>query len=267
MKKLIKDLIPPFLLRHYHNRKFPWKGDYKTWEDAEKECTGYDSEEIAQTSLASAMLVSKGLFPYERDSVLFDEISYSWPLSTALLYAAQNSKHLTVLDFGGGMGSSYFQNKLFTDAIHDFKWFIVEQRQVVNLSSPLSSERLIFRESISDVLQISKVNFVLFSSVLQYLSDPYTVIDEVIGLYPEIIFFDRLLVVEAERDIITKQTVDDSIYKASYPCRFLNEQKLLKKFEGKYTLISRFESFIKNDGFVAQGYKVREQGLFLKRIS
>ena len=51
---------------------------------------------------------------YERDSVLFDTIRYSWPLLSDLLRAAsEDQNHLSVLDFGGSLGSSYYQNRVF----------------------------------------------------------------------------------------------------------------------------------------------------------
>ena len=55
--------------------------------------------------------VKNGETVYERDSVIFDQIEYSWPVLTGLMCAAaQNSGCLKVLDFGCSLGSSNLEN-------------------------------------------------------------------------------------------------------------------------------------------------------------
>ena len=45
------------------------------------------------------MKVKKGEAVYERDSMIFDQIEYSWPVLFGLMWAAaQNSGYLKVLD-------------------------------------------------------------------------------------------------------------------------------------------------------------------------
>jgi hypothetical protein len=52
--------------------------------------------------------VKTGEAVYERDSVLFDEIQYSFPVIAALLrVASANKGKLNVLDFGGSEKSHY----------------------------------------------------------------------------------------------------------------------------------------------------------------
>ena len=72
------------------------------------------AQDILDKVLAATLKVKQGQAVFERDSVLFDEIEYSWPLLAGLMWAAaSNGGKLNVLDFGGALGSSYYQNRKF----------------------------------------------------------------------------------------------------------------------------------------------------------
>jgi len=113
----LKDFVPPILLdklRENPLRRYGWFGNYENWEAAEKQSVGYDDNLIIDKVLESTLRVKNGEFPYERDSVLFKEIHYDWPILACLMWvAARNGGKLNVLDFGGSLGSTYWQNKKF----------------------------------------------------------------------------------------------------------------------------------------------------------
>ena len=79
-KSIIKAITPPIIISLFLKLKnsvqgqLIWSGDYKTWEDAQARCTGYDSEIILDKVKNSLLKVKNGEAIYERDSVLFDEI-------------------------------------------------------------------------------------------------------------------------------------------------------------------------------------------------
>src|SRR5215475_3829712 len=105
-------------LRRINPSKYGWKGDYSSWEAAKKQAGSYDDGIILEKVEQAALKVRNGEATYERDSVLFDRIEYSWPLLAALMWvAARNKGKLTVADFGGSLGSSYFQNKVFLEGL------------------------------------------------------------------------------------------------------------------------------------------------------
>ena len=86
----MKRLLPPILLEFYsriQNRKYGWKGDYKTWKEAKDVSTGYETNEIILKVKQSLLKVKNGEAVYERDSLIFDEIHYSWPLLAGLMFA------------------------------------------------------------------------------------------------------------------------------------------------------------------------------------
>lgn len=263
MKKIIKSLIPPLVLKNINSSRSPWKGDYETWSEAEKLCTGYSEKGILEKVSNATEKVANGKAPYERDSVLFKEASYSWPLVAALLSTYNKSGFLNVMDFGGSLGSSYFQNRIFIKNLPKTTWTVVEQDHFVSEGeSKFQTNVLNFHRSMEDTFEAKAINFVLLSSVLQYLEDPYGILNLIINKKPDVIFLDRLSIVETERDIITIQQVPASIYKASYPCRFFNEENIIRTLSTEYNLFSRFPSFVENKGTLNYRYQFEDIGQY-----
>ena len=144
MKELVKLLIPPLLvilIRKLQRKKNGWKGDYADWVDAQNDAIGYDSDVIIQAVKKSLLKVKSGDAIYERDSVVFEEIQYSWPLLAGLMFGGallDASGRVKVLDFGGSLGSTYYQNKKFLDKFRDVSWSIVEQKHFVDVGKNTS---------------------------------------------------------------------------------------------------------------------------------
>ena len=96
---MVKGWIPPIFLSLVEQLKpYGFYGDYPSWNEALTDSTGYDAPLILQKIKESLTQVKKGKAVYERDSVLFDTIQYSWPLATALfMVAAENGNILESL--------------------------------------------------------------------------------------------------------------------------------------------------------------------------
>ena len=246
--------------------KYGWFGEYEYWDDAQKNCTGYDSNEIIDKVIASLLKVKNGEAVYERDSVLFDEIQYSWGLLSGLQRAAlENNGKLCVLDFGGSLGSSYFQNKEFLGTLKELQWCIVEQEKFVNCGKEkIENEQLKFYNTIEECLIKHKPNVLLISGVLQYLEKPYEWLKYFLELGISYIIIDRTSFVENEKDILTIQIVPEEIYKASYPAWFFNETTFFSHFEN-YLLLGGFESFCDSQRILNSRYKVKWNGYILKK--
>ena len=250
MKQLIKSLTPPLFLntlKKYRNHKYGWKGDYLTWQQAENASTGYDSGEILKAVTSSLLKVKNNEAVYERDSVVFDEIQYSWPLLSGLLLASVKDGAVRVLDFGGSLGSTYYQNKKFLDKIDTVSWSIVEQKSFVDLGkSRFEDEQLKFFYSVDECVKSEKPNTLLLSSVLQYIEKPYELLDDILKNKFEYILIDRTPFNLKDRDKITLQIIPPDIYEASYPCWFFDKPYFINYFLTKnYSIV---ESFDGSDG-------------------
>ena len=249
IKVKTKDWLPPVL--HSYIKSFvgienntSFEGNYNTWEEADALCNGYGNMDILEKVLSATMKVKNGEAVYERDSVIFDQIEYSWPVLTGLMCAAaQNSGCLKVLDFGGSLGSSYFENRLFLNSLPNFSWNIVEQTHfVVAGKKHIQDKNLRFFETIDDCVQDIKPNAILLSSVLQYLRDPGKIIDTLIKIGSDVILIDRTIVNSNSVNNIYIQHVPSTIYSASYPCYSLSESWLLNRIGKTYDMAADFTS-------------------------
>jgi putative methyltransferase (TIGR04325 family) len=233
-KTLAKDCLPPAVVRAIRSLRtggITFEGNYPTWEAAAVRCTGYDAAPILAKVLDATLKVKRGEAVYERDSVLFDEIQYTWPVTAALMWAAaQSGGHLNVLDYGGALGSSYFQNRAFLTDLPHVRWSVVEQAHYVSAGQEkIQDETLRFYSSIDDCLIDKKPNVVLLSSVLQYLQEPNLILNELTSINAELLIIDRTpFFYSNEPATIKIQSVPSSIYYANYPCWFFNLNEMLK---------------------------------------
>src|ERR1700712_2624661 len=107
MDKLVQYLKRLYIRNKY--RRYGWSGNYNSWQEAEQQCVGYDADNILEKIKVATLKVKNGDAVYERDALLFDSIQYSWPLLANLLWiAGKKTSRLSVIDFGGSLGSSYF---------------------------------------------------------------------------------------------------------------------------------------------------------------
>ncbi len=243
MKNILKKLIPPIFL-DLLKKKSPYGffGNYSSWNEAIKNSAGYDSPEILEKVKNSLLKVKYGEAIAERDSVILDKPEYSWPALAGLLLAASNNgNNLNVLDFGGSLGSSYFQNRKLLSHLN-LSWNIVEQKNFVDCGKKnFEDGTLKFFYTIEDCLKISKPNVFFASSVIQYLEKPYEELRKILSYNFDYLIFDRTMFLEnSER--LTVQKVRPGIYNASYPAWFLNKSKCQSLISERYELIYDFDS-------------------------
>lgn len=243
LREIIKELLPPVILRKITGYFYGWRGNYPDWEIARKKCSGYNSAKILEKVSESALKVKNGLAAFERDSVLFNEIEYNYPVVTALLWiASRNQGKLRVLDFGGSLGSMYYQHRFLFESMADVRWCIVEQPAFVEEGNrSFADETLKFYYSIEECLKENSIDVILLSSVLPYIEKPYYLLGTIKTKKFRYILFNKMHLID-KPDRITIQRVNPRIYKASYPCWFLNKQRFLAFMLKEYELIFGFDN-------------------------
>lgn len=242
-----------------------WNGNYNSWQEAMQHTTGYHDNEILEKCQTALLKVKNGEAVYERDSVLFDEIQYSWGLLAGLQKAAIDNKgKLCVLDFGGSLGSTYYQNKDFLKTLDEVQWCIVEQSNFVDCGKQyFENEQLKFYHTVDECISKHNPNVLLLSGVLQYLEKPYEWISKFVALKIPYIIIDRTSFIQGEKDILTVQNVPKEIYKASYPSWFFIEKIFIKNFR-KYNLVESFESICDAPQLINSTHKGKWRGHILR---
>ena len=241
LKTITKDWLPPKLKVHlqnwfWRNDKITFDGPFASWQEAEAKSSGYQDKKILEKVLSATLAVKRKEAVFERDSVLFDEIQYSWPITAALMWAAARCDGcLSVLDFGGSLGTSYFQNRKFLADLKSVRWSVVEQEHFVKTGRDhIQDERLCFYSTIAGSISADKPNVILLSSVLQYLEDPYEILEELVESDAELILVDRTPFLSVgSSDIFKVQINPKSINLSRYPIRYFSCDNFINWFHSR----------------------------------
>lgn len=254
IKTRIKEWCPPIILklwRFYDTHKAgvcqdvgaKFSGDYWQWEDALRDSDGYDAQIILDKTLNATLKVKNGEAVFERDSVLLDRPEYPFFLIACLLYVATlKDRVLNVLDFGGALGSSYFQCRKFLTPLKHLRWDVVEQKKHVERGRRyLEDDILHFYHTIEECLTYGQPDVTILSGVMHFIDRPYELIKKVIEFQFDYVVVDRQPLSSRDKERLCVMTVPPSIIPVSYPCWFLSEKRFREAWSGGYKLEAESE--------------------------
>lgn len=221
LRRFLRTMLPaPLHAALTRHRRIRFTGPYRNWADATAAGTGYDAPTILARMTASAHAVAAGHAAYERDTVLFPTPAAD-PLLLAELTALAPLRPagLRVLDFGGALGSTWFQHRTFFDSFPPVDWHIVEQPAIASRGrAEFTRPGLTFHDSLEDALVAGPPDLVLLSSVLHYLPAPWSQLERLVALPARAWLVTRTPVSDAlHTDHAVVQHVPPVIYRASYP--------------------------------------------------
>lgn len=270
IRSIIRDILPPILLRaarpaHARAAGITFSGNYACWNDALAYSTGYDADVILARVEAATSKVASGEAAFERDSAIFNKIEYSFPVLAGLLRAAiENDGHLSVLDFGGSLGSSFRQCQSYLSVLRTLEWRVVEQEHFVRLGRDrFESNRLRFFFSIQEAVATGSPTAVLISGVLQYLEHPHEILNELYRTGSRYVIIDRTPFADISADRLVVQRVPESIYPASYPCWLFSRERFVASVDSEWQILADFPSI---DGTAdTGGVSFRFCGMIMRR--
>ncbi|MFD1258532.1 methyltransferase, TIGR04325 family [Mucilaginibacter terrae] len=239
------EFIPAIVKRVVrYSFKYGWHGRYSNWHNALAQTTGYNANAVLQRVKEAALKVTSGQARYERDGIAQNEVELFYPLLATLLWvASQNNNRLSLIDYGGSLGTSYRQNFPFLKHLESLEWHLIEQKMFVDEGrESFENENLKFYYSLDDVLPLAEPQLLLFSSSLQYLEKPYTLLEKVKQTRIPYLMIDRTAFINEPDDRLTIQTVPPAFYDASYPCWFFSEQKMNNFLADTFELVYSFNS-------------------------
>jgi putative methyltransferase (TIGR04325 family) len=255
-KAWVRSHTPPTLLRGYRalrsrqtgaavpGERLCLDGDFASWEEACEASTGYAADIILERTKAALLQVKYGNAVYERDSVLFDEIQYAWPLLAGLMWiAAQDNGRLNVLDFGGSLGSTYFQNRGFLADLPEVRWNIVEQPRHVEVGRGFfEDEQLRFYASVDECTAHTQPNVIILSGVLQFFRDPHKTLTDLSSLGCGHLIVDRTPFWNGPTDRLCVEHVPEYIYPASYPSWIFSTRRFRSHIEESWVVAAEFDA-------------------------
>lgn len=221
-----------------------FEGEFVSWQDAVAASGGYDDPSILAKVAGATLRVKRGEAAYERDSVLFSQVEYSWAVLSGLLWAAALKEgRLRVLDFGGALGSAYFRHRAPLADLEYIRWGVVEQANyVAEGKANFEDGQLRFFTTIEEASAAIQPNVVLLGSSLQYVAKPYEILAQLGLTEAAVMIVDRTPFADIDRDVITVQRVPPSIYPATYPFRILSRQRVLDQLLASWRFIAPIDS-------------------------
>jgi putative methyltransferase (TIGR04325 family) len=243
MKEFARSWVPPALLRAaraFWPARTGLKGTYATWADACRESGGYgDAAILEKVDRVTWEALDSGKVC--QDGVVTDAAPFPFPLAACLLrVVARKGSPITVIDFGGGLGSVWHRCRDFLEPAV-VRWSIVEQPHFsARGRDRYQTEQLRFFDTLEHAAASARPDAMVFSSVLQYLQYPYTVLDAAAHLMPSAIIIDRTPYGERSTDLLTIQRVLPEIYTASYPLYIFGAGRIESHLAPRYRRVSCF---------------------------
>lgn len=219
---------------------------FSDWQTAREASKGYDAAHILDKALTAAREVKADRAAFERDTVLFYSREIDYPLMSWLLFINSREKALRILDFGGALGSLYYQHRWLLDDISGLEWGVVEQPHITAAGKQeLETDKLRFFDSIDKANFSVSPNLLLLSGVIQYLPDPDAELERLLGLKTPYVFIHRTMIQRlSEEHQLAVQHVSPTIYLASYPVWLLAPTRLATIFlKHGYEILDSFDPF------------------------
>ncbi len=227
-----------------------YEGDYKNWNEAALECSGYGDKNILTKVADSINKVILGEAVWERDSSVFFEQKFVYRICASILRCAiqNDNKGVNVLDIGGSLGSTYFQNAKYLAEVNNLHYVVAEQVNFAEYGHKnLENEVLKFVNSEVDYNCFGKWDIVLMSASLQYIYPYKKVVSKVLDAKPHYIILDRVLVGNRKR--ICKQIVPARICSSSYPVIVFDESTIYQLFESDYKMLETDLSSVPEEAY------------------
>lgn len=244
MKTLVKSLVPG-PARRWVRQAFGWRwlrGDYASWAEAAAVSRGYDDPEILARVLAASRAVRAGRATWERDGVTFAGSPGPTPLQTALRrVAAAEAGRLDLVDFGGGLGSTWGQLRPWLRTVSAARWRVVDQPAWVDVGQrEFAGDGLEFLATLDAAWAGDPPAVILFSSVLPYVEKPLILLAEAVRRRVGHIVIDRTGFTARGWSRLTVQHVPAVIGAASYPCWLFDRDTLLAPLAADYGLVDEW---------------------------
>ncbi len=204
-----------------------FRGRFPDFKSAYEVCgNGYGSDSIFEKVTNAALAVKEGRAAFERDGCMFYKVEYYLQLLSVLYEVFMEFGECNIIDFGGSLGSTFFQNKdKLIRFIPQIRWNVVEQRHFVEWGkNNLEDEHLKFCYLMDEV---DRCNCVLFGSSLQYLEDYHVYLKQIADKDIHYLIVDRLPV--SNEAWISIEYVHEPIYESCYPLHIIDESELIRE--------------------------------------
>jgi putative methyltransferase (TIGR04325 family) len=200
---IIKDFIPPILLKLFHSHKQS-KKKFKSYNEAFASCqdNAYGSDDLVQVIIEKNLFFKNSL---NQSNVLFDLGTLRTLIAVGL---SNNDVGMNVIDFGGGGGYHHtIASKALGKNNANLKWHIIETPNMVKGAQRIANKNLKFYDNVTDAAKdFEIIDLVFTSSALQYCPNPLLALKALTELNAKYLFITRTPFTESIDDLVTIQT-------------------------------------------------------------
>ena len=159
-------------------------------------------------------------------------------LLTFITRLAGNQSSIRIFDFGGGTGFLYFAlaKKMLGK---NLQWNVIDNASLCSIGQALYKRfrheyekgdtlpALYFYENLTQ-LQEKSFDVINISTALQYIEEPYDLLEKMLEFKPRYFFLTRTITTRRDSFIVAQNILGEKI-----ACRFLNEEKLIRFFQSE----------------------------------
>jgi putative methyltransferase (TIGR04325 family) len=222
-------------------------------------------------STPALLKVKAGEAAAERDGVILDKPQYQFQILSIILKCALENRSIrvSILDFGGSLGSVYYQFRAFCPVVPKLTWSIVEVPDKVRIGRELfQSDELLFFESLDEVLasQYSGPDVIVVSGVLQFLDEPFELLDKLSRTAASYMVIDRTTCTALQGHRAGYHRLFDAHWKLRkrVPQWFFSRSLVEAELKKNWAVITEFESWF--DGRdSAEGVDIKYLGWVCRR--
>ena len=241
LRNSLRDLAPPIARQLYRDLR-SGRREYRSFTEAQNAAApGYSSTDLTWT-------VAKKTEAFRSSTAVTDPVITSSEFALfATLFALRDLTSLSVLDFGGAAGASYYRARPWVRA-RSVDWRVIETAAMVEAARTSAPAELSFHPDLFSATTdwTSPPDVVLVSSTLQYLEDPETTLSDLVGTEPRVLVLARTPLASSSRShtLVQKSRlsengpgslppgVRDSTF--AYPVTFLPLQTVTSILSARY---------------------------------
>jgi putative methyltransferase (TIGR04325 family) len=233
MKKTIKQLIPPLVIKIIRKIIFPKTKKYQKYEDVVND----SKEEYNNDELSKVVSVKTKIYI---DKLYKQEIQFSYEDQKLLnLFCLNDNRSLNILDIGGGSGIHYHTVKSQYNL--DLNWTVLETPEMVKSNKNNNFQGLNYSDDIESLKDV-EFDLIYLSSVIHYIPKPYDFLEKIFSLKSNKIIITRTPLKNQGKEYYTLQK---SMLSSNGP------GELPKNFKDKHVTyprysfnINKFKSFL-----------------------
>lgn len=168
---------------------------------------------------------------------------------------------LDLLDFGGGLGCTWWQHRGVLADFAKVRWRVVEQPHYVFAGQEFASDVLSFHLSLGEVQRTSPCSVILLSGVLAYLEKPYELLNEINESGFSHVLVDRTAFLLCGEDRLVVQHTPPELGGGSYPIWLFNRANVIAALGVNFSIKAEWPGADVIDA------RVNYQGLYFQRIT